>query len=484
MNAMRIINDETARICRRTLLLAALLPGLMVGLSACGGTAKQVRSSQTTDTGASTSTDEMADADATDGQSKKKLTDEDFLLRKIEEVKAPDYLPNVDRSAQDAFREGVKSALSSPPKYGKALLKFKEAIAKDASFMEAYFNLGMTLERKGRRDDALKVYKNALEKNPDDASASAYVAKLYLGKGRNAELLGNTKEAVQWFEKAKGLLDSLVAGNPNNEAVNNALALYYLSKDDLETAEKFVKEVLYAEPTNVTALNTRGLLYLKRKQYLIAEWIFLRKVLEQDPNSTEALTNLGATYIRLNKRPLAMKYFNKALAEDPYNMEVRMNIAALLLEHLNYAEAHTHYVKILQAQPLNLEAGEGLCDAKYGLGGSAADAKKQFTEAINCYAAFVRKRPERTDIYKVIALTYKNKFQDYDKALKFIAVYEKKAELAPEEATQISNMKKEIDMLQQMARGDLKFDDADFGDETGEPIEEMDADDDNPDEGS
>ncbi|MDP6946754.1 MAG: tetratricopeptide repeat protein, partial [Myxococcota bacterium] len=286
------------------------------------------------------------------------------------------------------------------------------------------------------------------------ASAAAYVAKLYLGKARTAGLQGNEGEQGEWMTKTKALLDQLIAKAPRNEAVNNAMALYYLFLGDLETSERFVKEVLYQEPTNITALNTRGLLNLERGQYLIAEWIFLRKVLERDANSTEALTNLGYTYIKLGQRPLAMRYFKKALVQDPSNMDVRMNIAAMLLEHLNYAEAYDHYTKIRQAEPRNLEAHEGQCDAQYGLGGAAEDKTAQFQEAIDCYLDYVKKQPERKDLYLRVANTYQQQMQDLDNAVKYMEVYVKKGNLEPEEEAKIVGQVKVLKDI--ISKGGLK----------------------------
>jgi Tfp pilus assembly protein PilF len=433
--------------------------GLATMLSACGGTTQVTRtgggSAATTDAASAAKATAKAKAKAkADAKRKGQLTDDDFKVREIDEVKAPTWLPGVEREAQDAFGAGTKAALESPPRYGEAAAKFEEAIRLDPKFMEAYFNLGMTFERQGKRDAAFDVYQTALEENPDDASASAYVAKLYLGKARSASLQGNDAEKQEFLRKTKALLDELIAKAPRNEAVNNAMALYWLFMGDLETAERFVKEVLYQEPTNITALNTRGLLNLQRGEYLIAEWIFLRKVLERDKNSTEALTNLGYTYIKLGKRPLAMRYFNKALDQDSSNMDVRMNIAAMLLEHLNYKEAFNHYTKVREAEPRNLEAHEGQCDAQYGMGGGAEDKKAQFQSAIDCYISFIDAQPERADLYMRIANTYQQQMQDLENAVKFMEIYAVKGGLSDEEKTKVANNVKVLKDI--IANGGLK----------------------------
>jgi tetratricopeptide (TPR) repeat protein len=225
-------------------------------------------------------------------------------------------------------------------------------------------------------------------------------------------------------------------------------------RDDVDAAERFVKEVLFVEPSNVTGLNTRGLINLKRGKLLLAKWVFENKVLREDPSSTEALTNLGYTYIKLDQRPLAMRYFQDALEQDPENMEVRMNIAAMLLEHLDYPNALGHYDKVLAAQPTNTEAKLGRCDAMYGVGGKAQDKAKAFQDAVNCYDAFVKEKPERTDLLKRIADTYQIKLQNLEKAVEYYELYGKKANLSPEDADKNRKM---VEVLKDIiAKGGLK----------------------------
>ena len=95
----------------------------------------------------------------------------------------------IEHAAQDLFRQGIVAVVAVPPRYKLAQEKFQAAVDSDPKFMEAYFNLGMTLERQGKSEEALDVYKDALDASPDDVSAQAYIAKIYLGKARRAALL-------------------------------------------------------------------------------------------------------------------------------------------------------------------------------------------------------------------------------------------------------------------------------------------------------
>jgi len=379
--------------------------------------------------------------------------DDEFSVKVIQEVKAPVYLESVDRDAQDAFRDGVAAVSGKKPDLKLAESKFKLAAEKAPDFLEAYFNWGQALERQGKAEEALKVYRAALDRNPTDSSAQAYIAKIYLGKARSARFMGDKVEADKWLAQSKALLDKLVATDATNVAVNNAMALYFLMQDDIPTAERFVKEVLYVEPTNATGLNTRGLINLKQDKLLMAKWVFENKVLRVDPTSTEAHTNLGYTYIKLDQRPLAMRHFQKALEFDADNMEVRMNIAAMLLQHLDYAKALEHYNIVLVQQPNNVEAKTGRCDATYGLGGSAEDKPAQFKTALACYDKLVQERPEKFKFLKRIAETYQGRLQDLESAVKYYELYLKSGKLEPKEK---DTMEKTVKSLKEIiANGGL-----------------------------
>ena len=458
-----------------TLFTRGLLVLIAVTLVACGGAGPHTKRGAKSGARKAAA---AADVDAAQSH-QRKLTEADFQVRNIEEVKAPKYVEGIDQEAQNLFKQGLVAVMATPPRWDLAEDKFRAAIKRDGKFNEAYFNLGMTLERRGARDEALEVYEDALDANPDDVSARAYIAKIYLGKAQHAKLIGNTDEYTEWLRIAKELLDKLNVQDPRNVPVNNGLALYFLAHNDLETAERYVKEVLYVDPRNVTGLNTRGLINLVHGRYYIAEWIFKNKVLHEDPHSTEALTNLGYTYIKLDQRPLAMKYFKMALAEDADNMAVRMNIAAMLLEHLDYAEALKHYTIIRDAQPINIEAHEGFCDATYGLGGSADDGKVQFQVSIDCYVVLLKRRPERVELYKRIAETYQNKIQDLDKAVEFYRAYIDQGNL---EADELKKMEGTILVLEEIiSKGGLKAmeemmleDDEEEGDDGFESFDEED----------
>ena len=83
----------------------------------------------------------------------------------------------VEKEAQDLFRDGLVKVYATPPDYAGATKTFQSAIDADPTFLQAYFNLGMTFERMKQKERALQVYQQTLSKNPDSLDAKAYVEK-------------------------------------------------------------------------------------------------------------------------------------------------------------------------------------------------------------------------------------------------------------------------------------------------------------------
>ena len=340
-------------------------------------------------------------------------------MRKVVVAEKPEFVPGVEIEAQKSFRDGVISVYQAPPDYSTAAQSFEQAAGQDKNFLEAYFNLGMVYERTGRNEEALSVYQKALDANPESGSAKGYVGKVYLAKARDAFMAGDAVKGAELESKAKSLFDEVIARDPDNVEVNNALALYWLMKargekdrarqlDALTTCEDFVQNVLTLQPGNVVALNTRGLVYLLKGELQIARWIFENKVLTLDKYSTEAFNNLGLTYYKLGDTPKAVVNFQRAIATNQENLEARLNLAAVFLNYLNYAAAREQYEYVLANQPELVEAVVGLGSCKVGM--------HEFDDGFALYKKAFELDSGRADLLLRIARIYQVKLVDFAKA--------------------------------------------------------------------
>lgn len=344
---------------------------------------------------------------------------EDLTVRKVEAPKTYEYVEGVNKEAQDAFKRGVLAISKTPPDFVTGKQEFEAAVGRDKAFLEAWFNLGMCYERTRQPEDAIKVYRRCLDANPGNADALASIGKVTLALAKRSHRAGDEAKAAEYETEAKRALDEVIQKEPDNEAANNALALYWLGKGDTKMAEDFVKKVLMLKPTNVVALNTRGLINLMAGKDNIARWVFEEKVLKEDANSTEALTNLGLTYLKLGKTPLAVVSFEKAITVDPDNVEARLDVAAIYLEYLHYQAALDQYEAALKLRPTSVEAMIGSGSCLLGL--------KRPAEAVARWEQALKTDGSRFILYARIGKAYETLLNDMDKA---IAAYDQYVALA------------------------------------------------------
>lgn len=366
-----------------------------------------------------------------------KRLEESLTIKKLIIPKDTKFIPGVEQEAQLVFRDGVIALYQSPPDYDKAEASFKKAISVDEGFAEAYFNLGMTYERQGDYDGALKVYDDFAKDNADNLDAKGYVAKVYMVRAKKAKGLGKDAEFTRYAGKAKKISTEILAKNAENATANNAMALYYVMHGNLERAGEYVKAVLTVEPANVTALTTRGLIFIDQNKLSLARWTFEQKVLVQDPNATEALNNLGIVYHRMENIPAAVKSFKKAIKVDADNLEARLNYGAILLNYLNYTAAEAQYTYVLKQQPDNIEAVVGLGSCYYG--------QRRFDDAIQKYEAAYAADKRKIELLERVGFLHEAFLNQIPTALDYYRRYIRLAKLPG-----TSNLAMKVKLLDQM----------------------------------
>jgi tetratricopeptide (TPR) repeat protein len=80
------------------------------------------------------------------------------------------------------FEKGLK--LKKAGDYKEASKQYEKAVRADASYAEAWSNLGYTYRKQGFFDKAVKAYKKAIELSPDLAEAHEYIGEAYAEMGK------------------------------------------------------------------------------------------------------------------------------------------------------------------------------------------------------------------------------------------------------------------------------------------------------------
>jgi tetratricopeptide (TPR) repeat protein len=97
---------------------------------------------------------------------------------------------------------------------------------------EEHLNLGVTYERNGELDNALKEYKEASKKLP---AAYLYIGNIYFQK----------KE----FDNAESYYKKAIKKDPENaDAYNNLAWLYFIKRENIDEAEKLAYKAIELNP--------------------------------------------------------------------------------------------------------------------------------------------------------------------------------------------------------------------------------------------
>ena len=82
--------------------------------------------------------------------------------------------------ATDLFGDG---------KSEEAIVVYREALAIDPDFADAWHGLGMALSELGRHDEAIEAGKRLCELSPDDTLAHTTLSRFYQAAGAKARIL-------------------------------------------------------------------------------------------------------------------------------------------------------------------------------------------------------------------------------------------------------------------------------------------------------
>ncbi len=330
------------------------------------------------------------------------------------------------------------------PDYQGAAESFQKAVDGDKRFYEAYFNLGMALERQGKYKQAIDAYEAAKSIEPKDdrekvlqLSAQGFIARAWLAEAHRALEAGDKAKANALREQARGVCEGIRGQDPDNSMANVALALYYLEGEqpNLELAEQFVRQALRNNREDTIALNIRGVINLRQNKNEIARWILEDKVLALDPANAEALGNLGLAYVRLGDLPKAVAALERAVKINPNSIAARMNLGAVYLEYLNYRDADKQYAYALKLEPENLEALTG-----YAL---TLEGKRDPKKSAEIYEKVLSKEPDRSALVVRLALIYnKAPFNDGTKAVTYWKRYLRAIGVDPEQRQAIATQLK------------------------------------------
>jgi len=141
-------------------------------------------------------------------------------------------------------------------RHQEALILYKKAIEIDTNYADAYNNLGNAYTITGRKEEAIKAYQKAIEINPNDASVYNNLGNLYSAMGKH-------EEAINLYKKVLKIYPDFTGGYYNLGEEYRAIGKY---KDAIISFKKAIE----ISPDYANAYYNLSLIYFYEKQFDLA----------------------------------------------------------------------------------------------------------------------------------------------------------------------------------------------------------------------
>jgi len=183
------------------------------------------------------------------------------------------------------------------------------------------FHLGNRLHYEHKFEQAIATYNQALALKIENAA-------IHLNLGITLKKCGRVDEAITEYKKTL-IID------PNYTRAYNKLAEIYLDKGEPETAAYYAEQAYERTPNNITIMNEIALSLIRQEQLHTACQLY-KKVLTINPKHSIALYNMAFLLSRLNCHEQALEYYKRDIACRPDNGVNRLGLAKSYLAIGNF----------------------------------------------------------------------------------------------------------------------------------------------------
>jgi protein O-GlcNAc transferase len=213
-----------------------------------------------------------------------------------------------------------------------AIEQFQKAIKIDNDRVLLYYNLGTSLYQLGRREEAINVLKNALEKEPE-----------------NSHILNYLDVILNDPISKPGISDQQ---NRESEALQRGISFHLSSQ--IDEAVKWYQRALDLNPRNTTALTNMGsaLQAIEKLDEAVTNY---QKAITIQPDRADTHSHLGVALQKQGKLEEAVTSYQKAISIKPDYAGAYSNLGAALKDQGKFEEAITSYEKAISIIP-DLEA--------------------------------------------------------------------------------------------------------------------------------
>jgi spermidine synthase len=229
--------------------------------------------------------------------------------------------------------------------YVSALDDYTRALALDSADEATLQGLTRAAVILRREEDVLQMLRAALQAHPQQVSTAAAVARLVAARGD--------------FDRARALLERMLADQPGNALLLEGLAAIFADTQDVPrlTATVAQLERLHAD-------RPRAAYYAAVLRFLQGDaagaLARAREAVTRDPAHAAAHNLVGVIHATLQSEQDAREAFQAAARADPRDSAVYENLGLLELNSGNRSAASGYFVQAMLLDPQSSVAREGL----------------------------------------------------------------------------------------------------------------------------
>jgi len=271
-----------------------------------------------------------------------------------------------------------------PEKVENAITLFRRALEKDPNYAAATAGLGEAYWRKFQlthdhqwTDAAVSTCQKASQLGPNLA-----LARSCLGRALSAQ--GSYEKAVEQYRRALVL-------DPGSDDAYGGLAAAYEKLGRLQEAEKLYKQAITARPAYWATYNWLGLFYMAHTRYDEAAAMFIQ-VTSLAPDSFIGFYNLGGVRVLQGNYSEAIPLFERSLNIRP-TANALSNLGTVHFQMRRYSESASDFERAVKLDDKNYELWGNLGDAYYWTPGRREEASRAYSTAISLGEENLRHNP-------------------------------------------------------------------------------------------
>jgi len=244
-------------------------------------------------------------------------------------------------------------------------------IAPIGNLARGYFSLAQLQERRGKVEEAVAAYQQALKNEPNLAEAHASLGRLF----RQQSAL---EEAIAHYQKA-------LAVRPQWWQGHQELAETFWQRGDLASAASSYKKVIALVPQQATLHYKLGII-LEQQGKLTEACQVYRQAITLAPTHASAYSSLGRTLAKLDQIDQAIENLERAIKLRPEVAAYHNNLGLAFIWKKRNQNAILAYRKAIQLKP-------SYSLAHYNLGKALQD-EGLHTEAVICFEKVIAIEPD------------------------------------------------------------------------------------------